>query len=147
ALPPRVDFCLNVDGACKGNPGVCGGGRCIISANGEVHLAFAFCYEYGNSMLAEVHALCDALVQSIISGVCPLWQSSWWWRVARSFLGKAGAQIVHVYRESNWVADALAKHACEGGVNMVFHSFNSLSSACKGPAILDKTGLPSIRLV
>ncbi|MQM19084.1 hypothetical protein Taro_052086 [Colocasia esculenta] len=28
-IPPIRNFSLNVDGACKGNPGVCGGGGCI----------------------------------------------------------------------------------------------------------------------
>ncbi|MQM01382.1 hypothetical protein Taro_034135 [Colocasia esculenta] len=36
--PLEVDQSLNVDGACKGNPGECGGGGCIQDAQGYVQV-------------------------------------------------------------------------------------------------------------
>ncbi|MQM00011.1 hypothetical protein Taro_032743 [Colocasia esculenta] len=61
-IPPLHDFSLNVDGACKGNPGDCGGGGCIRDSQGNVHLAFAHFYGVGTSMLAETRALSDGLL-------------------------------------------------------------------------------------
>ncbi|MQM08027.1 hypothetical protein Taro_040877 [Colocasia esculenta] len=133
--PPKYGFSFNVDGACKGNPGPCGGGGCIRDSNGDIHLGFAFFYSQGNSMIAEIRALCDglrlakyhglpisivhsdslALVHSLNSNRCPSWKCTWWWRVARSFLSKTTIQLVHAYRETNRVADALALYACDRG--------------------------------
>ncbi|MQL70108.1 hypothetical protein Taro_002419 [Colocasia esculenta] len=66
-IPPLHDFSLNVDGACKGNPGDCGGGGCIQDSQGNVHLAFAHFYGVGTSMLAEIRALSDGL--SLVSAI------------------------------------------------------------------------------
>ncbi|MQL69869.1 hypothetical protein Taro_002163 [Colocasia esculenta] len=60
-IPPIVDYCLNVDGTSKGNPGDCGGGGCIQDSKGSVLVAFAHFYGPGNSMTAKVRALCDGL--------------------------------------------------------------------------------------
>ncbi|MQL70593.1 hypothetical protein Taro_002879 [Colocasia esculenta] len=126
--PPQYGFSLNVDGACKGNPSPCGGGGCIRDSNGDIHLGFTFYYGRDYNMLAEVRALCDglrladyhglpisivhfdslALVHSINSNMCPSWKCIWWWRIARSFLCKTNIKLVHAYRETNRVADALA---------------------------------------
>ncbi|MQL93625.1 hypothetical protein Taro_026271 [Colocasia esculenta] len=59
--PPISGLCLNVDGASKGNPGLCGGGGCIRDENGEIMVAFANFYDDGSSMIAEIRALCDGL--------------------------------------------------------------------------------------
>ncbi|MQM12637.1 hypothetical protein Taro_045558 [Colocasia esculenta] len=101
-IPPQHGFSLNVDGACKGNPGPCGGGGCVRDSNGDSHLSFVFFYGQGNSMIAEVRVLCDGLrlaehyglnftyvysdslvlVQSFYSDKCPSWKCSWLWRMA-----------------------------------------------------------------
>ncbi|MQM11632.1 hypothetical protein Taro_044544 [Colocasia esculenta] len=103
-IPPVVDFCLNVDGASKGNP--------------------------GNSLIAEARALCDGLrlahfvgvrlsaiysdsstlVHSMQQGKCPSWLIHRWWRSSRDLLDN-GSSFVHVFRETNQVADRLANHA------------------------------------
>ncbi|MQL68776.1 hypothetical protein Taro_001065 [Colocasia esculenta] len=121
----------------------------------------------GNNMIVEVCALCDglrlaefyglpisivhsdslALVHSSKSNRCPSWKCTWWWRVAQSFLSKTSIPFVHAYKETNRVADALASYACDRGGSSVFHSRSSLPSVCKGPILIDKMGLPSIRLV
>ncbi|MQL83033.1 hypothetical protein Taro_015518 [Colocasia esculenta] len=163
--PPQYGFSLNVDGACKGNPSPCGGGGCIRDSNGDICLGFAFFYGEGNSVIAEVRALCDGLwlaeyhgflisivhsdslvlVHSFKSNRCPSWKCIWWWRAASSLLCKSTIQLVHAYRETNRVADVLAYYACDRGGCSVFSRF-SLPTVCKGPALLDKTSLPSVRL-
>ncbi|MQL78675.1 hypothetical protein Taro_011106 [Colocasia esculenta] len=114
---------------------MCGaGGCCIRNATGDVQLAFSCHYGTGNSLLAEVRALCDrlrladlygyrvhvnysdskALVQSLIKGVCPVWKCLWWWWKSKDHIAKTRAEIIHVYKESNKVADNLATYACMG---------------------------------
>ncbi|MQL96657.1 hypothetical protein Taro_029336 [Colocasia esculenta] len=129
-------------------------------SNGDINLGFAFYYGRGNNMLAEVRALCDglrladyhglpisivhsdslALVHSINSNMCPSWKCIWWWRIAMSFLCKTNIKMVHAYRETNRVADALASYACDRGGSSVFRSRSYLPSICKGPVLFDKTG-------
>ncbi|MQM23056.1 hypothetical protein Taro_056117, partial [Colocasia esculenta] len=80
-IPPSYGYCLNVDGACKGNLDPCGGGGCLRDSNGDVHLSFAYFYGQGNNVIAEVRALCDGLRLaehrglSISDGYAPLIQS------------------------------------------------------------------------
>ncbi|MQM16861.1 hypothetical protein Taro_049823, partial [Colocasia esculenta] len=113
-IPPQYGFNLNVDGACKGNPGPCGGGGCFQDLNGDIHLGFNFSYGQGNNMIVEVCTLCDGI------------------RIAKSFLSNTNIKLVHVYRETNRVADTLASFACERGGSSVF-TCSSLPSVYKGP--------------
>ncbi|MQL87848.1 hypothetical protein Taro_020399 [Colocasia esculenta] len=136
--PPQYGFSLNVDGAYKGNLGPCGGGGCIRDSNGDICLGFAFFYGQGNSVIAEVHALCDglrlaeyhgipisivhsdslALVHSLKSNKCPSWKCIWWWRAASYLLCKSTIQLVHAYRETNRVADE--QHAEDRGALLLW---------------------------
>ncbi|MQL94380.1 hypothetical protein Taro_027034 [Colocasia esculenta] len=68
-IPPLVDFCLNVDGVSKGNPGFCGSGGCIRDKRGTILLAFANFYGVGNNIIAETRALCDGLRLAHFLGV------------------------------------------------------------------------------
>ncbi|MQM15895.1 hypothetical protein Taro_048848 [Colocasia esculenta] len=117
-MPPVNGYCLNVDGACKGNPGDCGGGGCIRDSGGSVLVAFAHFYGMGNSMVAESRAMCDgirladflgihltviysdslALVNSLNSGRCPAWQALRWWREANEVLHQPSHQVDVVER-------------------------------------------------
>ncbi|MQL86849.1 hypothetical protein Taro_019382 [Colocasia esculenta] len=162
--PPQYGFSLNVDGACKGNPGPCGGCGCIRDSNGDIHLGFAFYYGQGNNMLAEVRALCDglrlaehrglpistvnsdslALVHSFNSNMCPSWKCTWWWRIARSSLSKPNIKLVHVYLDTNRMADALTSYACDRGgeiacktmyQNKIKKIKNSTKSKCLSTAL------------
>ncbi|MQL89243.1 hypothetical protein Taro_021818 [Colocasia esculenta] len=60
-IPPQHGVCLNVDGACMGNPGPCSGGGSMRNSAGDILLGFAFYYGYGDSLLTEVRALADGL--------------------------------------------------------------------------------------
>ncbi|MQM18576.1 hypothetical protein Taro_051571, partial [Colocasia esculenta] len=143
-IPPKHGVCLNVDGAFKGNPGPCGGGGCLRTPAGDAFLSFAFYYGHGDSLLAEVRALCDGLrlavlhglnitsvysdslvlVQSFNNDKCPSWKSSWWWRLARSMLHDMHICVVHSYREANRVADASASYTCDSHQSSIFTSSN-----------------------
>ncbi|MQM21519.1 hypothetical protein Taro_054559 [Colocasia esculenta] len=65
----HCDFCLNVDGASKGNLGICGRGGCIPNSHGNVLVAFANFYGEGNNIIAETRALCDGLLLAHFLGV------------------------------------------------------------------------------
>ncbi|MQM13042.1 hypothetical protein Taro_045964, partial [Colocasia esculenta] len=56
-IPPIRGLVLNVNGACKGNPGLCGGGACIRDSEGILLLTFAHFYGFGTSLVAEVRSV------------------------------------------------------------------------------------------
>ncbi|MQL77989.1 hypothetical protein Taro_010399 [Colocasia esculenta] len=132
-IPPDSGLVLNVDGASKGNPGLCGGGGCIRDSAGKMLLGFAHSYGSGGSFLAEARALCDgirlatefgltlsliqsdsaALVSSLKSATSPSWVSLRWWREVYDYIRTSEVQVIHVYREANQVADALANYGCK----------------------------------
>ncbi|MQM19246.1 hypothetical protein Taro_052247 [Colocasia esculenta] len=58
-----------VSQAEQGNPGPCGGGGCFRNSKGDVHLSFAYCFGQGNSVIAEVRALCDGLRLAVHRGI------------------------------------------------------------------------------
>ncbi|MQL75932.1 hypothetical protein Taro_008304 [Colocasia esculenta] len=150
-IPPVVDFCLNVDGASKGNPGLCGGGGCIRDKHDNVLLAFSNYYGVGNSLIAEARALCDGLrlahfvgvrlsaiysdsstlVHSMQQGKCPSWLIHRWWRSSRNLLGNVSS-FVHVFQETNQVADRLANHAIYFMCNEVIMKFKKKNKSRMG---------------
>ncbi|MQM10895.1 hypothetical protein Taro_043794 [Colocasia esculenta] len=143
-IPPQHGVCHNVDGACKGNHGPCGGGGCLRTQSGDAILSFTFYYGHGDSLLAEVRALCDGLrlavlhghnitsvysdslvlVQSLNNDKCPSWKCPWWCRLAQSMLHDMHICVVHSYREANRVADAFASYACDSHQSSIFTSSN-----------------------
>ncbi|MQL81000.1 hypothetical protein Taro_013466 [Colocasia esculenta] len=165
-IPPICDFSLNVDGACKGNPGECGGGGCIRDSQGNVHMAFSHFYGVGTSMIAEVRALYDGLrlatssgyklstihydSQVLVNSICEKkmlsWRSYRWWREVVSLI-REPALMSHVYRETNQLADALANFAVKDKCNKVFRGVHNLPYSCKGPITIDKSGLLNVRLL
>ncbi|MQM13970.1 hypothetical protein Taro_046897 [Colocasia esculenta] len=90
-IAPIAGFCLNVDGASKGNLGFCGGGGCIRDRYGKVLAAFCSYYGEGDSAIAETRALCDGL------------------RLAH-FLG---AHISTVYSDSSTLVSSLQQNVLE----------------------------------
>ncbi|MQM01654.1 hypothetical protein Taro_034414 [Colocasia esculenta] len=136
-IPPLVDFCLNVDGASKGNPGLCGGGGCIRDKHGTIPLAFANFYGVGSNIIAETRDLCDGLrmahflgvclsaiysdsstlVQFMQQGKCSNWHIQCWWHPSRDLLQGNVTILSHVFRETNQVADRLANHATSSRCN------------------------------
>ncbi|MQM15219.1 hypothetical protein Taro_048160, partial [Colocasia esculenta] len=133
-IPPLDGFCLNVDGASKGNLGISGGGGCVRNSQGDILLAFAFNYGFGKSLQVEVRALHDGLllveenglrvsltysdsailVRSFNSNSPPGWECQRWWQSASDLIHKHGFIISHVFREANQVVDALASYPCTG---------------------------------
>lgn len=132
-IPPSEDFVLNVDGACKGNPGKARGGGCIRDKYGKLKLAFSYYYGIGTNTIAETRALLDGIrlaqyyniklsgifsdsqvvVNKINKNTTPPWSLLPWWDKIINAFRDNDYHIKHVYRESNCVADCLASHAVE----------------------------------
>ncbi|MQL91960.1 hypothetical protein Taro_024575 [Colocasia esculenta] len=130
-IPPKINLSLNMDGACKGNPGVYGGGVYFRNQNGDFICGFAFAYGWGKSIIAEARAIHDGLrlalekhlhvaivysdsailVRAIIDGKLPHWAVFPWWRGICHMLQIINPKIVHTFREGSQVADALASLA------------------------------------
>ncbi|MQL74921.1 hypothetical protein Taro_007304 [Colocasia esculenta] len=99
-IPPSDGYCLNIDGASKGNPGLSGGEGCIRDKHGAFLCGFSFFYGMGSSTVAEVRAVYDGLrlekqrnlnisilysdshttLQAISAGRFPHWAVFPWWR-------------------------------------------------------------------
>uniref|UniRef100_M1BRC9 RNase H family protein n=1 Tax=Solanum tuberosum TaxID=4113 RepID=M1BRC9_SOLTU len=58
---------------------------------------------------------------------------------------QSNAQVTHCFRESNQVADFLAKRAARLNQMMILTSFRPLPEMAKGAYFLDKCQLPCIR--
>ncbi|KAF7814603.1 reverse transcriptase [Senna tora] len=131
--PPVGWWKLNTDGSCQGNQNLIGGGRLIRDSNGNwIHGFIKFLGE-GNSLLAELWAICEGLnlakhlgciriivetdssvaVNLINSKECGnLNHFAALISVCRaSLLDFSEAKVVHAHREGNACADILAKRA------------------------------------
>ncbi|MQL86862.1 hypothetical protein Taro_019391 [Colocasia esculenta] len=157
--PPVNNYSLNVDGACKGNLGICGGGGCFRDHNGDFVCGFAFFYGIGNSLIVETRAIHDGLrlamerhlnIWLFLSRLSLMVS----YLTGQSFLGGGGIchilqtlkpKIVHTFREGNQVADSLASQACVIHRNSIFLCLSDLPTAARGSLIIDKAGLPSFR--
>lgn len=162
----EILFTLNVDGSSKGNPGPSGGGGSFRSHSGQFKLGFSYFYGIGSNMVAESRALLDGLrlakLHSIpISAIhsdskalvtllttkdaAPPWSLLPWWEELKSFILTFHCPIMHIFREGNQLADALAKYAVQTGCNHEFFSLRELPCVAKGYVIADANGLPNFR--
>ncbi|MQM11611.1 hypothetical protein Taro_044519 [Colocasia esculenta] len=128
--PPFSNYNINVDGACKGNLGICGGGGCFRNTRGDFVCGFAFLYGSGSSLLAETRALHDGLrlalernlnvsivysdsatlVRAISMGRLPHWVVFPWWRGIRSMVQILKPQLVTIMLKSSLPAGRLGEY-------------------------------------
>ncbi|KAL0315332.1 UNVERIFIED_CONTAM: putative ribonuclease H protein [Sesamum radiatum] len=124
-------FKLNTDGSSLGNPGLAGAAGIIRDSAGHVHLAYQFALGIGTSVLAELtavwrgmelaltHGLALLVVEVDATTVISLLKSraSGKWEVQHLIMRIVCLQqllvadVQHVFREVNGVADHLAKEA------------------------------------
>lgn len=99
--PPPCYLKLNADGACKGNPGLSGGGGGLRNCRGKMIFAYSFFFWHGSSFLAELRALLiglrvckvmgqaphiieldsKVLVDLLLNRAKPPWRALFWWQV------------------------------------------------------------------
>ncbi|MQL77731.1 hypothetical protein Taro_010148 [Colocasia esculenta] len=160
-IPQIVSNSLNVDGASKGNPSICGGGGCIRDSHGNFIHGFAFFYGFGSSTLAKARAIHDGLRlaiecklhisvvysdsavlrKAISSGRPPHWVVFPWWRSITHMIHILKPNMLHTFREGNQVADALANFACFNRSSSVFLDARSLPFQARGALLVDKAAV------
>ncbi|XP_043720732.1 uncharacterized protein LOC122668203 [Telopea speciosissima] len=144
--PPFSSLKLNVDGACKGNPGVGGGGGIIRNTEGRVIAAFANFYGECTNSIANLRVLRDGLklceslgikdfhvnsdsaatVQCIAKRKCEFWKGWYWFQEVLGLINFLKPMISFTYREGNRAAGFLANLACDSKKDTVFHGESSL---------------------
>ena len=142
--PPSSWFKLNTDGSSIGNPGKAGGGGVLRDSNGNWVRGFSSSFGITSSIQAELRALKDGLVMALELNVLylvvemdslvavDLVSSN---KATNVFLSPVvddcrfllnrfeQVSVIHIYREANSCADALAK---AGGDQVLdFITFNA----------------------
>ncbi|KAK6791949.1 hypothetical protein RDI58_000231 [Solanum bulbocastanum] len=64
----------------------------------------------------------------------------------REKLQQLNSQIIHIYREGNMVADALANEVMETQTIMEYHCFQELPSKIRKHINMDKNQIPNLRI-
>lgn len=114
---------LNVDGACRGNPGSCGGGGVIRDDKGRFLAAFSTKFGFGTNNEAELRALNCGLVlckelgfQNIViesdsmlvvnwlrEKECTMWYLWDFWDEVMQGLNGIQYMVTNQFREGKWV--------------------------------------------
>ncbi|XP_043699928.1 uncharacterized protein Mb2253c-like [Telopea speciosissima] len=157
---------INVDGACKGNPGVGGGGGGIVrDKEGVVIAAFSKFYGDYTNTIAELRALNDGLklcakleatgivvnsdskvtIQSIAKGRCGSWKGWYWFQETMELARVLKPMIYFTFREGNRAADGLAKLSCDSAVDTEFQGGPELPPDLRRIKREDACGLPVLR--
>ncbi|MQM13529.1 hypothetical protein Taro_046455 [Colocasia esculenta] len=164
--PPPGRLKLNVDGAFKMTANEAGGGGILRDHKGNMVCAFANPYhELKTSLHAEALALRDGLLMCcsrgahdvlvetdslnlvhIVTGQLPRpWDLSLILQKVAVITNRAKAEITHVPREGNKVADCLAEFAFSCVHLNTWDSWANLPTIVKDTYHLDKVGCPSMR--
>ncbi|XP_071902720.1 uncharacterized protein [Coffea arabica] len=122
---------LNVDGSSLGNPGHSGGGGLVRDYHGQVIAAFSAYYGFCTNMEVESRALLEGLLLCVSLGLVKVivhmdseqllkivqrtisapWKLDSLVRQIHEVLSRGEFVLEHSYRETNAVADELAKQA------------------------------------
>ncbi|MQM13873.1 hypothetical protein Taro_046800 [Colocasia esculenta] len=97
---------------------------------------------------SELQPRTRVLVNSIRDDEAASWRALRWWKgTARSIISHESILLYHVYRETNQLADSLANFVVHSRQNDVFWGAHNLPHPCKGPMVIDKSGLMHVRMV
>nr|YP_010502929.1 Ribonuclease H [Psychotria viridis]UXD78706.1 Ribonuclease H [Psychotria viridis] len=152
---------MNIDGSSLGNPGMAGGGIVVRDSFGRVLHACSVSFGHATSFQAELKALIHGLelcqqlglthgtlemdskmVVDMINGCvsCP-WRFYHELHGARVLLRSLSLHLTHILRESNAVADYLAKLASLQQASITFAA-SDLPPFVKGLVSLDRVQYP-----
>lgn len=87
-----------------------------------------------------------ALVELLKDNRSPPWSFLPWWHKLKEIFSITQCPIVHTYRDTNMLADALANHAIVVGHNTEFASTRELPLIVTGAAIADVGSIPNIHI-
>ncbi|MQL93372.1 hypothetical protein Taro_026015 [Colocasia esculenta] len=165
--PPSGRLKLNVDGAFMRTSGTAGGGGILRDHEGNMCWAFARAYrDLNSSLAAKAMALNDGLsiccskgvsevlvetdslnlLQLVTNQISSQWDLSCIMHDIAMKTFNLKAEIAHVSREANRVADCLASSAMSCTHFVIWSSWGDLPTTVKDPYHLDKVGDPSIRV-
>ncbi|XP_078439102.1 uncharacterized protein LOC144709423 [Wolffia australiana] len=162
--PPSLKFKLNIDSTSKGNQGLSSGGVILRDQRGNLIFAFSNLYELGTNMVAECRSLLDglelceqfgfhdiwvesdskAMCDMINSQKCNKWKLKNWWNKILTHMHQI-KHISHIFREGNYVADALANHALVQK-EQVFCREEDLPTMVCGKLRRDHLGMPYLKI-
>ncbi|XP_019052801.1 PREDICTED: uncharacterized protein LOC109114513 [Nelumbo nucifera] len=163
---PEGYFKLNVDGASRGNPGPCGGGGIIRDGRNGLISAFSNIYGSDSNLVAEAMALLDGLhllvalnlekimveldsklMIDILNSICAApWKLWFWLSQVQELRNRLNFFCVHIYREANQPADALAKLGCLESQKTIYDCTDTLSSHVQHLITADGLGLSFLRI-
>ncbi|XP_043699844.1 ribonuclease H-like [Telopea speciosissima] len=153
------DVKLNVGGACRGNPGVGGGGGIIRNGEGKILAAFANYYGACNNSIAVFRALRDGLklcaemgfsdsslvVHSVSTKRCNIWKGWYWFHEIMTLVQALRPMVTFTFREGNRAADWLANYACDSVSSTTFTDWADTPTDLRKIIWEDAAGLPVIR--
>ncbi|XP_043694140.1 uncharacterized protein LOC122644825 [Telopea speciosissima] len=163
--PPFVSVKLNVDGACRGNPDLGGGGGIIRDRQGEVLVAFSNFYGPCTNSLAKLRALRDGLKLCKVMGLmdevvnydleatvkvvslkrCSLWGGWYYFKEILELVASMRAHVSFAFWESNWAADWLTSLSCDTETSARFQPGSMPLGPLQGILRENKAGLPVLR--
>ena len=156
---------LNTDGCSLGNPGKSGGGGVLRDSSGDMVFGFSIPLGELTSLQTEAKSLIHGVQQCVLRGFSRVQVQVDSLLLANILRGKSKCLWVirleidtiqatceldwtvgHCYREANQVADALAKVGASDSGTLIYTSHSKLPRPVRGALILDKAGIPTIRV-
>ncbi|KAL0375580.1 UNVERIFIED_CONTAM: hypothetical protein Scaly_0675600 [Sesamum calycinum] len=132
SAPSPSWFELNTDNSSLGNPGLARAADIIRDSTGHVHLAYQVALGTWTSVIVEFNAVWRGLELALAHGLATL--------VVELLV----ADIQHVFREANGVADHLAKEAASLQLTWVLRHDDITGVLCD-ILCLDRWGVPHLR--
>ncbi|KAM3340710.1 hypothetical protein P3S68_028344 [Capsicum galapagoense] len=164
--PDVLQLKCNIDGACRGNPGMSSYGFFIrddtrnlvyarakglgMGTNAEAEAiaikeALDFCYEKDfKNLIIETDSL--GLRKMIIKQWKVPWQIVEIIEDIRIYIHLINATITHTFRKGNTVADSLANEVIESKAMYEYHCFQQLPVVTRRLLNIDKDQIPNIRI-
>ncbi|XP_070008183.1 uncharacterized protein LOC142162223 [Nicotiana tabacum] len=97
-----------------------------------------------NNIILELDS--KIVVEMIKGSSKPSWKLLYWITSIRDKMAHLNAEVSHCFRKANMTADALSKFGAIEDSSIIFTNTNELPRATRGSYIMDKTGLPNLRI-
>ena len=164
--PPEQWIKINIDGTALTNPGKIGAGGILRDKEGKLVMAFSTPLGEGSNNIAEIKAVFIGLTWALELGfrnimleidsqlvvdwisnkAAPHWSTtSQLEKIQHIIMQTHNFKCSHIFREVNWVADALSKHSHNTTAPQVYFNSNQLPKEAKAYYQMDLMNMPSFR--
>ncbi|XP_069145909.1 uncharacterized protein [Solanum lycopersicum] len=164
--PPDQWIKINTDGSALTNEGKIGAGGIIRDKEGKMIMAFSTPLGEGSNNQAEIEAALFGLtwafelgfknilldldsllvVQWISNKIAPPWNlTNQLERLQQIIIQTQNFRCSHIFREANWVVDALSKHSHNNTAPQVYVHSNQLPKEAHAYYQMDLMDMPSFR--